>query len=261
MRPGFESLVEDEGALSLWEVIRRENRAITADRLAEIVGMPAGQVERQIGRLHAGGLLRPARVRGAAAHAAVPPSELPEATIRRLHDASRKLAAARTDRHVRGSLQRPASTSGIGFGVSVRLGDAELLELRRRVEELRRFMSMTQHAAGPARGRRMEAPVACTHHVTVQVLPLAVGELPLPDGQTMGPGEERAGRAEPLRGLSPRERQVAVALMAGQTMRQVAEALGLSFFTVDTLVRRVYRKLGVKRRAEFIMRMRDAERG
>ena len=52
-----------------------------------------------------------------------------------------------------------------------------------------------------------------------------------------------------------------MALLAGQTMRQVAESLGLSFYTVDTLVRRVYRKLGVKRRTEFIMRMRDAERG
>jgi len=51
--------------------------------------------------------------------------------------------------------------------------------------------------------------------------------------------------------LSARERQVAEALAAGRTKREAADALGLSFSSVNTLAVRAYRKLGVRRRAQL----------
>lgn len=143
--------------------------------------------------------------------------------------------------------------------MSVRLGDGELAEVRRRVDELRRFLLLTQQGAATGRGRGAVGGIHCTHHVVVHVLPVPDGELPLPDGREPVAGQHGEVASRPLEALSPRS-EVAMALLGGSTMRQVAESLGLSFYTVDTLVRRVYRKLGVKRRTEFVMRMRDAER-
>lgn len=70
-------------------------------------------------------------------------------------------------------------------------------------------------------------------------------------------GEERFDEAHP-RGvssaptLSPREREVLELVAGGRTNRQVARELGLSPETVKTLLERLYRKLGVRGRAEAV---------
>jgi DNA-binding CsgD family transcriptional regulator len=56
--------------------------------------------------------------------------------------------------------------------------------------------------------------------------------------------------------LSPRERQVAAMLAAGKTRPEIAEALGVSLNTVATIGKRIYAKLGVRRRAELASRLR-----
>ena len=55
--------------------------------------------------------------------------------------------------------------------------------------------------------------------------------------------------------LSPRERTVAGLLVQGKTLKAVAEELGVSRSTVSTLCERIYRKLGVSRRAQLAMRL------
>ena len=59
--------------------------------------------------------------------------------------------------------------------------------------------------------------------------------------------DEGAKRAE----LSPRERQVAEALVAGMTRPEVAGKLGVSPYTVVSLTQRIYAKLKVRSRAEL----------
>ena len=67
-----------------------------------------------------------------------------------------------------------------------------------------------------------------------------------------------SGRTTPaLHDLSAREREVAVALGAGSTKREIAEKLGVKFSTVNTLVTRIYRKLGVTRRAQLVNVIRN----
>jgi DNA-binding CsgD family transcriptional regulator len=52
--------------------------------------------------------------------------------------------------------------------------------------------------------------------------------------------------------LSPRERQVLLLLLGGDSQKQVASKLGLSPFTVGDHLKEIYRKLGVVSRAELL---------
>ena len=52
--------------------------------------------------------------------------------------------------------------------------------------------------------------------------------------------------------LAPRERAVADALAGGMTRPEIAKQLGLSVHTVATMCKRVYKKLGIRNRAELV---------
>jgi DNA-binding NarL/FixJ family response regulator len=52
--------------------------------------------------------------------------------------------------------------------------------------------------------------------------------------------------------LSPRERTVLQLVASGQTNAEIALSLGVSSETVKTLVQRIFRKLGTRRRAEAV---------
>ena len=54
--------------------------------------------------------------------------------------------------------------------------------------------------------------------------------------------------------LSPREKQVALLLLQGMTLRQIAPELGLTPATVATYSKSVYKKLGINSRAELFLR-------
>jgi DNA-binding CsgD family transcriptional regulator len=55
--------------------------------------------------------------------------------------------------------------------------------------------------------------------------------------------------------LTPREREVALALAEGLTRAHVAERMSVSVHTVSTLARRAYRKLGVTSQAALAARV------
>lgn len=60
------------------------------------------------------------------------------------------------------------------------------------------------------------------------------------------------GAREPSVPLSPRERELIVALGSDRSLRQIAEDLGVAHNTVKTLTRRTYRKLGVTSRQDAV---------
>jgi DNA-binding CsgD family transcriptional regulator len=62
--------------------------------------------------------------------------------------------------------------------------------------------------------------------------------------------------AEPA-SLSPTERRIAVMVAEGRTNREVADALFVSAKTVESNLSRVYRKLGVRSRAELTRHITD----
>lgn len=70
-----------------------------------------------------------------------------------------------------------------------------------------------------------------------------------------------ASAENPVARLSPRERQIAELVGAGRLNKQVAFALGLSEFTVENHLRRIYRKLGVRNRAGMATVLHRGRRG
>jgi DNA-binding NarL/FixJ family response regulator len=64
----------------------------------------------------------------------------------------------------------------------------------------------------------------------------------------------RPGEAEPPAGLSPREREVLALIATGATNAEIAERLFLSPHTVKEHTSALYRKLGVRNRAEAVQR-------
>ena len=57
-------------------------------------------------------------------------------------------------------------------------------------------------------------------------------------------------RVAALLGLSPAEAAIAVALVEGRTVREIAAATGREYATVRTHLKRVFAKLGVSRQYE-----------
>lgn len=62
-------------------------------------------------------------------------------------------------------------------------------------------------------------------------------------------------RLQEALGLSPREFEIALAIMDGFTGHEIAESLGSSPHTVASHVRRIFRKLGVNNRASIVARV------
>mgnify|MGYP001180916938 CR=1 FL=1 len=58
--------------------------------------------------------------------------------------------------------------------------------------------------------------------------------------------------------LSPREREIAKLVSAGNQNKQVAYMTGISEFTVENHLRKIYRKLGVRNRAAMTARIHSA---
>ena len=80
-------------------------------------------------------------------------------------------------------------------------------------------------------------------------------------GTQLAPGLSRAVAAlarkatnEPSISLTPRERQILDCIAAGAAVKQTALALGISAKTVENLQGRLFRKLGVRNRAQAVAR-------
>ncbi len=69
-----------------------------------------------------------------------------------------------------------------------------------------------------------------------------------------GLAERQACSAEGI-GLSGRERDVALRLADGHTLKTIGHELGLALSTIETFRKRIYRKLGVASRVELLARL------
>jgi DNA-binding NarL/FixJ family response regulator len=68
-------------------------------------------------------------------------------------------------------------------------------------------------------------------------------------------GGERGGAEHGVGALSPREREIAGLVTEGRTNREIAARLFLSEKTIETVLSRVFRKLGVRSRTEVAARL------
>jgi DNA-binding CsgD family transcriptional regulator len=144
----------------------------------------------------------------------------------------------------------------------------DLAELRRLMLPVVEFLSTPRPApkrsakvgAAKASTGKSSAATFCNQAVSIKLEPLAGELLPLPDvwmtprSKLAGAPTEDADKSGIPR-LTPREREVALALAEGLTRAHVAERMSVSVHTVSTLARRAYRKLGVTSQAALAARV------
>lgn len=70
----------------------------------------------------------------------------------------------------------------------------------------------------------------------------------------------KIGCASGLFGLTAREVEALDYLAQGLIYKEIAEKMGVSYHTVDTHLRHIYRKLGAKSRMQAVAKYRDEQR-
>lgn len=264
--PGLAEALGSVDHLSIWELLRRFGRAATVEELEVASGLPRARVQAALDALAEPGDLLVERVpagRGRreplwrnARDAIVIGYRVDDPADDAIRERFGKLFGEDRRREI---LAHAKSFGDRGPGEFVYNGlhagaftSAELKRIWELLQELERLF----HASN-RRFHRIEPtePQWCTYHVSVDIEPLRPGILPMPTMQVIG----RKWAAETARSfdarlatLSKRERDVAFRLRDGMTQREIADAIGVSYHTVVTLTRRLYAKLGVKRRKELV---------
>lgn len=175
----------------------------------------------------------------------------------RLEDAGRRIAACSAEVERRGSLGQALELSVLGARWALRAGRPDEVEatldvaLARAAPEgyVRPFLidgpELLPHLERRARRARNVGDAHATRVLACAPHGAAAGAAVAPAGAVL---------VEPL---TERERAVARLLAAGNSNKAVARTLDVSVNTVKTHVRTIYAKVGVKSRAQLVVRVRD----
>lgn len=251
----------------VFEVIRRSRKPPTAAQLTEFTGIPQPALMARIDVLVAARLVRVLRPRAPRKVHAY------EATCQRIviafdtRDAAecakalRLQAAATSD--IEATLRRqPTETLD---GIPGTAWHRTRLKCRLRPEHLK-GLGQRLHAVGEYVAQIAadfppgdQDALTCNFVIGIDLVPAESPLLPSPPIAAV-PRKAAAEAAMSFGAgampeMSPREREVALALRDGLTREEIARKLGVSGNTVGTLMRRIYAKLGVHRRAELVTRL------
>lgn len=266
-RDGLIDAICDPLGMVLWEMLRRKGRSSAAE-MAGLTGVALPTVLSSIDRLAHAGLVVAQRARKGSKsttyrvampeiridNSALPPDEV-DSLVRRYEEGQSDLFRRLTD-------DAPGSRAAgqkRGFGMDwAYVTDEEGRRITALIRELFGviFAAKDRHArthpdGGPPAATEASSPYALLFHIAPVTVPA------LPTASVMF-SRQPAARADRLRDdglkraeLSPRELQVAEALVSGMTRPEVATKLKISKYTVVTLTHRIYRKLKVRSRAEL----------
>jgi len=148
------------------------------------------------------------------------------------------------------------------YAAPLQLSDTEAAELRRRMQEVFGFLKMVQDKhVGP----RARPSTACNHYACFRIQPLAESQMPQPEivirPRNQASADASIGSKDLWKRLSPREREIALALASGSTQPEIARRIGVSPHTVATFAKRIHTKLGIRRRAELVNVLRGVDAG
>ena len=267
-RDDVAAFVSDDLALSVWEMLRRFGRSAAVSELAGACALPLGRVQAVVDHAMAIGLVRrlPAsrgdsRVRfevtGDRILLEVDPASAPVRALlgscfRRFADESRRCIDESMADASRGRHGVPALASI----THLTLDEAEARELIGLFKPIDAFVARVseKHDRDPS-----GTPKRCNYHVALHVAPVSIERLP-PARMTFAEKGaidrvEAEFRSRATRVLSPRERAVAELLVRGKTIKAVAAELRVSPSTVNTLCERLYRKLGITKRAQLAVKL------
>lgn len=265
--PGLVEALGSVDNLAIWELLRRFGRPVTVDELVKASGRAREDVQAALDGLAAPGDLLVERV-AAGRRRRTPSWRSTRDTIvvgyrvdDPADDAIRERIARIFGEDRRREIRAHAKSfkdrgpgefvyNGLHAGAFTPSELKRIWELLQELERLFHSSNQRFHQIDPG------DPQWCTYHVSVDIEPLRRGILPVPTMQVIGKkwaSETARGFDDRLARLSKRERDVAYRLRDGATQRQIAEEIGISYHTVVTLTRRLYAKLGVKRRGELVL--------
>jgi len=273
------ALTRDYEALRTWELLRGFGVPVTVAELAGARRLAERVIHRHLDLLIAHELVEQVRARKprrsigyrvAVERIVLTFDDTDEGAIAR---------AKRSSAHVGAEFERcvvahanPEFHAAVGFRLRTHcmkhFTREDLAELRRLMLPVVEFLSTPRPApkrsakvgAAKARAGKSVEATFCNQAVSIKLEPLAGELLPLPDvwmtprSKLAGAPTEDADKSGIPR-LTPREREVALALAEGLTRAHVAERMSVSVHTVSTLARRAYRKLGVTSQAALAARV------
>lgn len=265
--PVVEAITRDPSLLGIWGYLRLANRPMTLSEISAAAMLDASNVQRKLDVLGAYALVDVMRATSRrqgityrSRYSGLQVQCRPEGD----HEVLRRLSEA-MQRHAKELIPEewlaPGTTEAQGwhsdFTGLFNLTPPEVEELRRRLNGVVEYTNML----GAKYAKRGSDPELCNYILNFRVEPLPVPALPLAPVRIVleGKAAEVDAASQPPAGgrLSARERQTAVALARGLTIEEVAQELGLARSTVATMTKRLYRKLGVRRRAEMVTRLKE----
>lgn len=263
LHPGLLEAIKNLEAMGLWECLRRARRPLEAATLARRTARNVASVHAALDLLARANLVTTLKARGRRRAVAY---EVTMQEVSVVVDASdpahRKIVndvASFINTEMANILFKARRTIGATgpntwhfhhCGPMV-LDDEDMKELKRRIARVEEFVRLLGDKHGPDRSG---APLRCNHGMAIRIEPLAGHVLPQPHVEFVSNNtveERKSVRGVAHEALTARERQVARALRDGQPRAEVAQRLGIAELTVDTLCKRIYRKLGIRRVAQL----------
>ena len=266
--PEASAFLKDPGSLSVWEMLRRLGKPSTVADVARACALKPERVLAALDQATALGVAerlnatsRDPRIRyRALGEQLLVVADHSDPAVRALLSEGFGRAVAESRRTIDASMAESvrhwSGAQTLHQMIDLPLDDEEARELMALCEALRSFIDRTYDRADP--GSALRRPT-CNYHLAVHLAPVSGGGLPAPriqfvEKSTVSEVESAVSRRA-TRLLSPRERTVARMLSQGKTRRAVAEELGIAQSTVSTLCERIYRKLGISRRAQLAIRL------
>lgn len=270
-QPGLIEVLFTPEAMSLWELVRLHRSPITLLDLSAASGMEPTRVQRHLDALQQQGLVqtvRPRKPRTTLGYSVTRQRIVVGCDLedRAFMERMQALNLQANRMHFQDTLDRFGdpdadrhTTWRFGAYGTAYLEVEDLREFARRVRAVNEFVDMvaTKNAASPRVSGQAFRPRHCNHAICIRIEPLRGPVLAQPEislvprdqaTRSIDTGQRASGHGR----LAPREQEVARAMAAGHPRKQIAAHLGISVQTVGTMVKRIYRKLGVHSHAELV---------
>ena len=271
---GVVEILLDRHAMALWELLRRAGVPITIAQLSRQSGSSQAIVQQAMDalvafrlgkRMPAAGRRKTTTYRATCERIVVrgdlaDPKDAPH--FKRYYERFSAFNEGVLGRD--GFVDRAAQPGALiqYYAAPLQLSDTEAVELRRRMQEVFGFLKMLQDKhVGP----RARPSTACNHYACFRVQPLVELQMPQPEivirPRNQASPDTSTGGKTLWKRLSPREREIALALASGSTQPEIARRIGVSPHTVATFAKRIHAKLGIRRRAELVNVLRGVDIG